>query len=172
MNTNLPPPPVAEIDDQEDQDQGPDAAPIHATGASTGFPPVGDIKITKAANTYNTYRLELSMGQLESIRDSLEKDHANPIADELLAMFDYYLAKVPGPGEEKEDVSTREQAAGAAAEAHDEAAGEDADESPIPLPPGEKTKHDYPAPGEAEETPAEESSAEEEVERRLPAPVE
>ena len=65
------------------------------------LPPVGDIKLTKVKQTYNTYRLEMSMGQLEAIRSALERDHADPISDELLAIMTYYLEKVPGPGERR-----------------------------------------------------------------------
>lgn len=92
------------------------------------FPPVGDIKLTKASGTYNTYKLELSFGQLEVIRAALQKHHAEPIADELLAMFDYYAQNLPGPGEEKEDVADREKGA-----------KEAEDDFPIPMPPGQET---------------------------------
>jgi len=94
------------------------------------LPPVGDIKLTKVKGTYNTYRLEMSMGQIEAVRNALEKDHADPISDELLAILTYYLDKVPGPGEEEEDLKAREQHPGAAAD-------EEGD-FPIPMPPREE----------------------------------
>jgi hypothetical protein len=82
---------------------------------SNGFAPVGDIQVKKKAKTYNTYTLQLSMGQIEAIHSALEKDHANPIADELLALFGYYLQTVPGPGEEEEDVKAQDEQAAATA---------------------------------------------------------
>lgn len=96
---------------------------------ANNLPPVGDIKLSKVKGTYNTYKLELSMGQIEAIRNALEKDHADPISDELLAIFTYYVEKVPGPGEEEEDLKMREQHPG-------QAADEEGD-FPIPMPPTE-----------------------------------
>lgn len=69
------------------------------------------------------------MGQIEAIRNALEKDHADPISDELLAIFSYYVEKVPGPGEEEEDLKAREEHPGMAAD-------EEGD-FPIPMPPNE-----------------------------------
>jgi hypothetical protein len=76
-----------------------------STGAVTGkynSSPVGDIKMTKAKGSYNTYKLELSMGQLEVIRTALESKHDDPVSDELLATLSYYMDKLPGPGEDEE----------------------------------------------------------------------
>jgi hypothetical protein len=98
------------------------------------MPPVGDIQLKKKSGTYNTYTIQLSYGQIEALRQALESDHANPIGDELKALFDYYINSIPGPGEEEEDVKARdEQAAIASGQAQD--AGDD--DSPIPMPPGD-----------------------------------
>ncbi len=94
------------------------------------LPPVGDIKLSKTKGTYNTYKLELSMGQIEAVRNALEKDHADPISDELLAILTYYLDKVPGPGEEEEDLKAREE--------HPAAAADEEGDFPIPMPPREE----------------------------------
>lgn len=126
-----------------------DPESVEQTGAdANGLPPVGDIKLSKSKGTYNTYKMELSYGQLEAIRSALEKDHADPISDELLAILTYYLDKVPGPGEEEEDQKMREQHPA-------DAADEDSD-YPIPMPPNEGTEPE----GEQEPPPPPPSGAE------------
>lgn len=140
MNDDLPP---VETDPQID-DAGPSPSPMPAPGqkpqkrpsASGTFAPVGDIQVKKKAKTYNTYTLQLSMGQIEAIHTALEKDHANPIADELLKLFGYYLQNVPGPGEEEEDIQAQDEQDAVNG-------GGDPDEEvddglPIPMPPGYK----------------------------------
>jgi hypothetical protein len=104
---------------------------------SNGLPPVGDIQLKKKSGTYNTYTIQLSYGQIECIRQALEKDHATPIADELKALFDYYLQTLPGPGEEEEDVKAREEQA-AIANGQAQAATDDDADAAIPMPPGEE----------------------------------
>lgn len=119
--------------------QNPSSAPAPRQGRSGSngpTAPVGDIQVKKKAKTYNTYTLSLSMGQIEAIHSALEKDHANPIADELLALFSYYLKTVPGPGEEEEDVQAQDEQndiEGGGGEGE----GED-DGLPLPMPPGYK----------------------------------
>lgn len=98
------------------------------------MPPVGDIQLKKKSGTYNTYTIQLSYGQIEALRQALEADHANPIGDELKALFDYYINSIPGPGEEEEDLKAREEQA-AIANGQVQAAGDD--DSPIPMPPGD-----------------------------------
>lgn len=97
--------------------------------------PVGDIQVKKKSGTYNTYTLQLSMGQITAIHAALTKDHANPLADELLQLFGYYMQKLPGPGEEEEDIKARDEQ-----EALQNGGGEeDGDDGvPIPMPPGEE----------------------------------
>lgn len=96
--------------------------------ATQSFPPVGDIKLSKTAGTYNTYKMELSFGQLEAIKAALQAKHDDAIADELLVMLDYYSQELPGPGEEKEDTKARDKGV------------EDAESDfPIPMPPGQET---------------------------------
>lgn len=92
------------------------------------FPQVGDIKLSKVSGSYNTYRMELSFGQLEAIKAALTAKHDDAISDELLTMIQYYSSELPGPGEEKEDKEGRQKGA--------EAAEED---FPIPMPPGRET---------------------------------
>lgn len=92
------------------------------------FPPVGDIQMKKSKGTFNTYQLELSYGQIVAIQQALRDKHDDPIADDLMAMFDYYMKELPGPGEDEEKLKDREQAAKAAE-----------DDFPIPMPPGRDT---------------------------------
>lgn len=91
--------------------------------------------VKKKAKTFNDYTLELSYGQLEALMASLERDHADPVADELYAELQWYMQRVPGPGEEEDDQKAREEGAveTGAAPAGD-VAGEDV---PIPMPPAE-----------------------------------
>lgn len=91
--------------------------------------------LKKKAKTFNDYDLSLSFGQLEAVMASLERDHADPVADELYAELQWYMQRVPGPGEEEDDQKAREEGAvetGAAATGDVE--GEDV---PIPMPPTE-----------------------------------
>jgi hypothetical protein len=92
------------------------------------FPPVGDIKIAKSKGTYNTYKLELSYGQMECIVQALEAKHDDAIADELLAMFHYYMHELPGPGEDEEQAEQRKDTVTG------DGGGED--DLPVPMPPG------------------------------------
>jgi hypothetical protein len=117
-----------------------------ATNASTNFPPVGDIKLNKSKGTFNTYKLELSYGQIECIRQALEKDHANPIADELLQMFNYYISTVPGPGEEEDDVKARAESS-----AIGQKVGQEDDEMGLPMPPGQEQEQGTTVAGEGPE---------------------
>lgn len=103
--------------------------------------------IKKKKDTFNDYDLQLSWGQLEAIRNALESDHADPMSDELLAELQWYMARVPGPGEEEEDKEARQQGA--------EAAGED---FPIPMPPGQETTEPEPTGEPTGEPPAGEPS--------------
>jgi hypothetical protein len=118
--------------------------------------PVGDIQVKKKSGTYNTYNVTLSMGQIVAIRQALEKDHASPLADELLKLFSYYSDTVPGPGEEEEDVKAREEQAAIGA-----GQTADADEdSAIPMPPGEKGQEGTTVAGEGPEEPADDENFE------------
>jgi hypothetical protein len=58
--------------------------------------------IKKKKETFNDYSVEMSWGQLNAIYRALEKDHADPLADELFAELGWYLENVPGPGEDEE----------------------------------------------------------------------
>lgn len=90
------------------------------------------MRLDKIKNTFNDYKLELSWGQLEAIRGALESDHTDPVKDEMLAEFQWYMDRVPGPGEEEADVKGREEG-GAPVPTE---GGEEGD-FPIPMPPTE-----------------------------------
>jgi hypothetical protein len=69
------------------------------------------------------------------VLNALEKNHDDAVADELLATFQYYIDKLPGPGEEEEEAEARNNPQAAAAKA---AGGElPGEETPIPMPPGQ-----------------------------------
>jgi hypothetical protein len=137
MNDDLPP---VETDPEIDG-AGPAPSmgqkPQKRPSATGTFAPVGDIQVKKKAKTYNTYTLQLSMGQIEAIHTALEKDHANPIADELLKLFGYYLQNVPGPGEEEEDIKAQDEHDAVNGDIGDEG-DEVEDDLPLPMPPGYK----------------------------------
>jgi hypothetical protein len=127
---------------------GKPAKPAGRKSTPSNMPPVGDIQLKKKSGTYNTYTIQLSYGQIEALRQALEADHANPIGDELKALFDYYINSIPGPGEEEEDVKARdEQAAIASGQAT--AAAED--DNPIPMPPGDEGGGEITVAGEGPE---------------------
>lgn len=86
------------------------------------------MKLDKIKNTFNDYKCELSWGQLEVIAAALERDHSDPVADELHAELQWYLQRVPGPGEEEEDAKARENGG---------MPGPEGDESGLPVPPTE-----------------------------------
>lgn len=68
------------------------------------------MKISKAKETFNDYKVELSWGQLNAIHRALEQDHADPLADELFAELGWYLENVPGPGEDEEEYKEAKEA--------------------------------------------------------------
>lgn len=68
------------------------------------------MRIKKLDDTFNEYKVEISFGQLVAIRDALEKDHAEPISDELYAEISYYLQNIPGPGESTEEFKAEKDA--------------------------------------------------------------
>lgn len=109
----------------------PTGGPDKGTPEARNLPPVGDIQLSKVKGTYNTYKMEISYGQLEAVRSALEKDHADPVSDELLQIMSYYMDKLPGPGEEEEDIKARDEAA-----KNGTAGLEDDDDAPLPAPPG------------------------------------
>jgi len=61
--------------------------------------------ITKVKDSFNDYRFELSYAQLCAIHACLEKNHADPIRDELFGGLTWYIERLPRPGEEKDGVS-------------------------------------------------------------------
>lgn len=105
--------------------------------------PVGDIVLKKDAKSCNTYTLKLSYGQITAIHAALSKDHANPVADELVTLFSYYIDKVPGPGETDDDLKKRSDA--------DDLNKPEDDDFPVPMPPGYEGDGRTTVAGEGEE---------------------
>ena len=102
------------------------------------------MKIKKVSDTFNTYSVELSFGQLVAMRNALEKDHSDPLSDEIYAEINWYLQNVPGPGEDQEAFKAERDAAKKTKdEAGDEVSGEDAPatdtelEAGLPAPPSD-----------------------------------
>ena len=58
------------------------------------------MKLKKVANLFDTYSAELSYGELLAIRDALAKDHCGPLCDELNASIQFFVDRLPGPGDE------------------------------------------------------------------------
>ena len=104
------------------------------------------MRLDKIKNTFNDYKMELSFGQLEVIAAALEQDHSDPVSDELHAELQWYMQRVPGPGEEEEDIKAREEAAAGAPTGDVE--GEDV---PVPVPPTEGSADQGEAPPRPEE---------------------
>lgn len=97
-------------------------------------PPVQESELKKKSGTYNAYTLALSWGQLQVLVAALERDHADPVSDELLAELKWMLENaVPGPGESEEDMKAREEEQASVAEL---ANAENAEDFPLPMPPG------------------------------------
>lgn len=128
------------------------------------------MKLEKIKKTYNDYKLELSWGQIEAIAQALSQNHSDPVADELHAEWQWYMERVPGPGEDEEEIEAQQKAA---AEGGQPGAIEGED-LPIPMPPGSNAGT---PPGSEEEVapPSDEemagaSAGPEDVERGLPEP--
>ena len=104
------------------------------------------MRLDKIKNTFNDYKVELSWGQLEAVRSALEADHSDPLKDEMLAELQWYMDRVPGPGEEEEDQKQRE-----AGQVVPTEGGEEGD-YPVPMPPTDGMAQTG---GEPQEPPAE-----------------
>jgi len=97
-------------------------------------PPVQESELKKKSGTYNAYTLALSWGQLQVLVAALERDHADPVSDELLAELKWMLENaVPGPGESEEDMKAREQEEESVSGL---ANAENEEDFPLPMPPG------------------------------------
>lgn len=68
------------------------------------------MKIKKQNNTYNTYSVEISWGQLMGIKDALENDHADPVKDEMYQEISWYMENVAGPGEDEDEFKANKDA--------------------------------------------------------------
>ena len=117
------------------------------------------MRIQKIKDTFNDYRVELSWGQLNAAYAALEKDHANPLADEMFAELGWYLQNVPGPGEDEEEYKQAKESEKAAIEGGEEAgAGPDQEllGQEVEGPPEEPEGAESPV-GPEEQPPAEEA---------------
>jgi len=57
--------------------------------------------IKKKNESFNTYTITLSFGEMQAIYTALAKGHADPIADEMFMGLKYYMERLPGPGEDE-----------------------------------------------------------------------
>ena len=78
------------------------------------------MEIKKVAETYNTYSLKISWGQLNALYRAMESNHADPLEDELFAELGFYLQNVAPPGESPEEFKAAKDAEKEAADAGDE----------------------------------------------------
>lgn len=90
------------------------------------------MKLEKIKKTYNDYKLELSWGQVEAIAAALGNNHSDPLADELYAEWQWYMERVPGPGEDEEEIDAQQKAAAAGGQP----GAVEGEDLPIPMPPG------------------------------------
>lgn len=90
------------------------------------------MKLKKVAKSYNDYNLELSWGQLQAVKTALEAGPVDPVVDELLAEWNWYMDNVPGPGEDEDEFKAREEGPDG-----ETGGGEDDGDVPIPMPPRE-----------------------------------
>jgi hypothetical protein len=92
------------------------------------------MKIAKAKfhgqESFNDYDVELSWSQLNAIYTALEKDHSDPLCDELFAELGYYLSNLPGPGQDSEEFKASKDAEKQAIEAGEDAGPEGSDRDP------------------------------------------
>jgi hypothetical protein len=59
------------------------------------------MKLKKQAGQFNTYSAELTYGEILVLRNALQKSPGmGPEADEMLEGFNWYLEKMPEPGQE------------------------------------------------------------------------
>jgi len=93
------------------------------------------MKLEKIKKTFNDYKLELSWGQVEAIAAALQANHSDPLADELNAEWQWYMQRVPGPGEDEEEIEAQQKAAEGGGMAGEGGEGGE-DDLPIPMPPG------------------------------------
>ncbi len=93
------------------------------------------MKVDKIKGTYNDYKVEMSFGQLQALKSALERDHADPVSDELYAELCWYLDHIPGPGEEKDDLKARDEM-GADITKDGKGEEEGGGDYPLPMPPG------------------------------------
>jgi hypothetical protein len=111
-------------------------------------PLLQEVEIDKVKGSYNDYELRLSFGQLKAIRNALEKDHADPISDELFDAIAFYMAgNIAMPGE---DQSATEKAKDS--EDKEKQAEKDTQERTAPEPPkmGGDQPRQEPTPGEGD----------------------
>jgi len=61
------------------------------------------MKIDKVKDTYGDYKVVLTFGQLKAIQDALQSSKKEPVSDELLKELEYYMDKLPKPGEDEDE---------------------------------------------------------------------
>ena len=91
------------------------------------------MKLEKIKKSFNDYKLELSWGQIEAIAAALRQNHSDPLADELYAEWQWYMERVPGPGEDEEEIEAQQKAA----EQGGQPGAMEGEDLPIPMPPGQ-----------------------------------
>lgn len=127
--------------------------------------------IKKKPKTFSEYALEISYGQLEAIKNALALDHSDPISDELYAELEWYLANIPGPGEDEADLKKAEEAAASHLDEPEAGGASQASaDARIPKPEGARSHAGAAEPPSAEPEEAPPADADTELDRRLPPP--
>lgn len=94
----------------------------------------------KSDDSFDVYIAELSMGEIKAILAALGGDSSGPVADEMRSGIEFYLARLPIPGQSKKE-----------AEVEQEKVEVDRADSVLPEPPKDSDAEAQPA---ADEPPA------------------
>jgi hypothetical protein len=69
------------------------------------------MKIDKLNNTYDFYKLEVSFGELAAMLNAFEAQSGQgPVHDDMQAAIRWYMDRIPGPGEDKEEFKQKKDA--------------------------------------------------------------
>ena len=69
------------------------------------------MEIRKRNDTFDSYTCDVSRVELEALRDGLAGNHSGPVKDSMYQALCWYFDHLPGPGEDKETVKARDDAA-------------------------------------------------------------
>jgi len=67
------------------------------------------MKIDKVSGSFNTYKMEVSFAEVVAIETALAANHDGVVADELYAGIEWFLKRLPRPGEDEEKVKAEQK---------------------------------------------------------------